>query len=278
MGEYSIGLDIGGTNIRIGLQSTGGSIKCFEKIPRGQVLTGTHSTDALAEFISQYIERHRGGEKPFNIVLGFPATLDVQRRAIIQAPNIPGIDDDELYNQYQLYSLHGQSKDALAKTKLGAWEYDIIGSWYKCNMTDIMAGIGLKQLERYPKMLERRREIIAKYDNMCEQLGIFHLKHFGKDYMSSGHLYLIRIPGITVDQRQEIIEKMAELGVATNVHYKPLPMMSAYQSYGWNIGDFPNAYDYYHNLITLPLHTKLTNEDVDYVIDVFRYVVKDYFG
>lgn len=192
--------------------------------------------------------------------------------------NIPGIDDDELYNQYQLYSLHGQSKDALAKTKLGAWEYDIIGSWYKCNMTDIMAGIGLKQLERYPKMLERRREIIAKYDNMCEQLGIFHLKHFGKDYMSSGHLYLIRIPGITVDQRQEIIEKMAELGVATNVHYKPLPMMSAYQSYGWNIGDFPNAYDYYHNLITLPLHTKLTNEDVDYVIDVFRYVVKDYFG
>jgi dTDP-4-amino-4,6-dideoxygalactose transaminase len=186
--------------------------------------------------------------------------------------NIPGIDDEELYRRYQLYSLHGQNKDALAKTKLGSWEYDIVGPWYKCNMTDIMAAIGLRQLDRYPAMLARRKEIIGKYDALCDELGVFHLNHYGADYASSGHLYLTRIPGITAEQRNEIIERMAQEGVATNVHYKPLPMMTAYKAYGWDIQDFPNAYDYYHNLITLPLHTKLSDEDVEYIGNVMRQI------
>ena len=190
--------------------------------------------------------------------------------------NIPGVDNDALYKQYQLYSLHGQNKDALAKTKLGAWEYDIIGPWYKCNMTDIMAAIGLRQLDRYPQMLERRKEIIAKYDAMCDGLGVFHLNHYGSDYSSSGHLYLTRIPGIDEKTRNEIIEKLAERGVATNVHYKPLPMMTAYKAYGWKIEDFPNAYDYYRNLITLPLHTKLSDEDVEYVAEKYCEIIKYY--
>lgn len=189
--------------------------------------------------------------------------------------NIPGVDDEEIYKQYQLYSLHGQSKDALAKTKMGAWEYDIIGPWYKCNMTDILAAIGLRQLDRYQKLLARRKEIIEKYDVVCDELGVFHLNHYGKDYTSSGHLYLTRIPGINSVQRNIIIRKMAERGVATNVHYKPLPMMTAYKAFGWEIKDFPNAYDYYRNLITLPLHTKLSDEDVEYVCDVFRTCVKE---
>lgn len=187
--------------------------------------------------------------------------------------NIPNIDNEELYKKYQLLSLHGQSKDALSKSKLGAWEYDIIAPWYKCNMTDIMAAIGLRQLDRYPGMLARRKEIIKKYDEVCDELGIFHLQHYGKDYSSSGHLYLTRIPGITEEQRNEIIIKLAECGVATNVHYKPLPMMTAYKAYGWNIKDFPNAYDYYHNLITLPLYTKLSDDDVEYVRKMFRIVI-----
>lgn len=190
--------------------------------------------------------------------------------------NIPGADDEAIYRQYQLYSLHGQSKDALAKTKLGAWEYDIIGPWYKCNMTDIMAAIGLRQLDRYPEMLLRRKEIITRYDAVCNELGVFHLNHYGENYASSGHLYLTRIPGINSDQRNEIIEKLAEYGVATNVHYKPLPMMTAYRAYGWRIEDFPNAYDYYKNLITLPLHTKLTDKEVAYVVEKFREIVKEY--
>jgi len=190
--------------------------------------------------------------------------------------SIPGIGDEELYRQYQLFSLHGQSKDALAKTKLGAWEYDIIGTWYKCNMTDIMAAIGLKQLERYDSMLVRRHEIIRKYDEMCDELGILHLNHSGADFRSSGHLYLTRIPDITTEQRNEIIKKMAEMGVATNVHYKPLPMMTAYKKLGWDIKDFPNAYDYFHNLITLPLHTCLTNEQVEYIIKCYSNILKEY--
>lgn len=190
--------------------------------------------------------------------------------------DIEGIDNEEIYHQYQLYSLHGQSKDALAKTQLGAWEYDIIGPWYKCNMTDIMAAIGLKQLDRYPQLLERRKEIIKKYDEMCSDLGIKHFNHYTNDSISSGHLYLTRIPGIHDKQRREIIIKLAERGVNTNVHYKPLPMMSAYKELGWDIKDFPNAYDYYDNLITLPLHTKLSDEDVEYVISNFKDVVKGY--
>lgn len=190
--------------------------------------------------------------------------------------DIKGIDNEEMYHQYQLYSLHGQSKDALAKTQLGAWEYDIVGPWYKCNMTDIMGAIGLRQLDRYPGMLARRKEIIGKYDAMCDDLGVQHLMHYGKDYQSSGHLYLTRIPGINDQQRREIIIKLAEQGISTNVHYKPLPMMTAYKKMGWDIKDFPNAYAYYENLITLPLHTKLSDEDVNYIVEKFRNVIKEY--
>ena len=189
---------------------------------------------------------------------------------------IPGVDDEEIYHLYQLLSLHGQSKDALAKTKLGAWEYDIVGPWYKCNMTDIMAAIGLVQLDRYPGLLQRRREIIERYDKVMDEMGVSHLHHFTKEYTSSGHLYLVRIPGIDSAQRNEIITKMAEAGVGTNVHYKPLPMMTAYKNMGWDIKDFPNAYDYFHNLITLPLHTLLSDEDVEYVLEVFRKVAGEY--
>ena len=190
--------------------------------------------------------------------------------------DIPGIDNEEMYHQYQLYSLHGQSKDALAKTQIGAWEYDIIGPWYKCNMTDIMAAIGLRQLDRYPTLLERRKEIIKKYDEACDELGVIHLQHYGKDFASSGHLYLTRIPGASDEQRREIITKLAERGVNTNVHYKPLPMMTAYKNMGWDIKNFPNAYAYYENLITLPLHTKLSDEDVEYVTENFKAVVSAY--
>lgn len=190
--------------------------------------------------------------------------------------DIKGIDNEEIYYQYQLYSLHGQSKDALSKMQLGSWEYDIVDTWYKCNMTDIMAAIGLRQLERYPWILKRRKEIIEKYDGMCNELGINHLIHYTKDSSSSGHLYLTRIPGISDENRREIIIKLAKRGVSTNVHYKPLPMMSAYKKLGWDIKDFPNAYDYYINLITLPLHTKLTDEDVEYVIENFKDVAKEY--
>ncbi len=191
---------------------------------------------------------------------------------------LPGIDDSEIYHQYQLYSLHGQSKDALAKTRLGAWEYDIVGPWYKCNMTDIMAAIGLKQLERYPALLARRRELIARYDAVCDAIGVLHLHHFTDERISSGHLYLTRVPGISEAQRNEIIVKMAERGVASNVHYKPLPMMTAYKALGWDIRDFPNAYEYYHNLITLPLHTRLSDEDADYVGQVFTETVREVRG
>ena len=190
--------------------------------------------------------------------------------------DIPGIDNDELYHQYQLLSLHGQSKDALAKTQVGAWEYDIIGPWYKCNMTDIMAAIGLKQLDRYPGLLARRGEIIGKYDAMCDEMGVKHLVHSGENFQSSNHLYLTRIPGIGDKERREIIISLAERGVNCNVHYKPLPMMTAYRELGWDIKDFPNAFDYYCNLITLPLHTLLSDEDVEYVIENFKEVVKGY--
>ena len=190
--------------------------------------------------------------------------------------DIPSIDNEELYHQYQLLSLHGQSKDALAKTQVGAWEYDIIGPWYKCNMTDIMAAIGLRQLDRYPAMLERRREIIRRYDSTCDELGVLHLNHYSSTSTSSGHLYLTRIPGVSDRERREIIVKLAERGVNCNVHYKPLPMMKAYKKLGWDIKDFPNAYNYYSNLITLPLHTKLSDDDVEYVIENFREVVGEY--
>lgn len=185
---------------------------------------------------------------------------------------IKGVENAEIYKMYQLLSLHGQNKDALAKTKIGAWEYDIIGPWYKCNMTDIMAAIGLRQLDRYLGLLERRAEMMKVYDATCDELGISHMIHHVDGMDSSNHLYLIRIPGIDVEVRNEIIEKMAEYGVATNVHYKPLPMMTAY---GKECSAYPNAYDYYHNLITLPFHTLLSDEDVEYVCEVLKFVVKD---
>ena len=190
--------------------------------------------------------------------------------------DIDGIDNEEIYHQYQLLSLHGQSKDALAKSQIGAWEYDIIGPWYKCNMTDIMAAIGLRQLDRYPGLLARRGEIIARYDAMCDEMGVKHLVHSGENFQSSNHLYLTRIPGVGDKERREIIVKLAERGVNCNVHYKPLPMMTAYRELGWDIKDFPNAYEYYENLITLPLHTLLSDSDVEYVIESFKEVVGEF--
>jgi len=178
--------------------------------------------------------------------------------------DIPGLDNDKLYNQYMLYSLHGQSKDALAKNKVGAWEYDIVYLGYKCNMTDIMAAFGLAQLDRYDGMLKRRRQIIERYDRALLPLGVKSLRHY-ENGKSSGHLYLARIPGIGEEKRNELIMKMAEAGVATNVHYKPLPMMTAYKKLGFDIKDYPNAYRQYENEITLPLHTLLSDGDVDYV-------------
>ena len=186
--------------------------------------------------------------------------------------SIPGIDD-ELYRQVQLFSLHGQSKDALAKTKLGAWEYDIIGPWYKCNMTDIMAALGLVQMKRYPQMLQRRKEIIQRYDQALKAIGVEVLNHYSETHQSSGHLYITRIPNITTEQRQTIIEQMAEHGIATNVHYKPLPMMTAYKNMGFNIKDYPNAYAHFANEITLPLHTRLTDEEIEYIISNYIKVI-----
>lgn len=190
--------------------------------------------------------------------------------------NIPSINDEELYHQAQLYSLHGQSKDALAKTQLGAWEYDIVGPWYKCNMTDIMAAIGLAQLSRYEGILERRREIIDRYDAAFRKLGVKVLPHYTDRYQSSGHLYITRVPGIGLEERQEIIVKMDEAGIATNVHYKPLPMMTAYKNLGFDIKNYPNAYKQFENEITLPLHTKLKNEEVEYVIERYKIILSEY--
>ena len=190
--------------------------------------------------------------------------------------NIEGIDNEDIYHQLQLFSLHGQSKDALAKTQLGAWEYDIKGPWYKCNMTDILAGVGLAQLSRYEGMLARRKEIIEKYDNAFKPLGVKTLNHYTNEYQSSGHLYLTRIPNISLEQRQEIIVKMAEAGIACNVHYKPLPMMTAYINLGFDIKDYPNSYEQFVDEITLPLHTCLTDEDVEYIIENYTRIVKEY--
>jgi len=189
---------------------------------------------------------------------------------------IPGISNEDIYKKLQLLSLHGQSKDALAKTKLGAWEYDIVGTYYKCNMTDVVAAIGLKQFERYPDMLKRRKEIIEKYDEILKPLGVETLNHYTADWESSGHLYLTRIPGITAEQRNEIIIKMAECGVACNVHYKPLPMHTAYKNLGFDIADYHNAYAHYANEITLPLHTCLTDADIEYIVQTYADILKFY--
>ena len=187
--------------------------------------------------------------------------------------NHDGVDNESLYKQFQLLSLHGQNKDALAKTRLGAWEYDIVAPYYKCNMTDVMAGIGLAQLKRYPEMLYRRRQIIERYNEGLKGCDVQVLDHFGDDHSSSGHLYLVRLLGEDVEYRNAVIERMAERGIACNVHYKPLPMMTAYKNLGFDIVDYPNAYNQYHNEITLPLHTSLTDEDVEYVISNFVDII-----
>ena len=187
--------------------------------------------------------------------------------------NHDGVDNESLYKQFQLLSLHGQNKDALAKTRLGAWEYDIVAPYYKCNMTDVMAGIGLAQLKRYPEMLYRRRQIIERYNEGLRGCDVQVLDHFGDEHSSSGHLYLVRLLGEDVEYRNAVIERMAERGIACNVHYKPLPMMTAYKNLGFDIVDYPNAYNQYHNEITLPLHTSLTNEDVEYVISNFVDII-----
>ena len=188
--------------------------------------------------------------------------------------HIPGVDDEEIYHQLMLLTLHGQSKDALAKTKLGAWEYDIVGPYFKCNMTDIMAGIGLAQFRRYQGLLARRKEIIEKYTKGISGDNIQILAHYGSDFKSSGHLFLVRVLNMNEEDRNNLITRMAERGIATNVHYKPLPMHTAYKNLGFDIKDFPNSYNMYHNEITLPLHTLLTDEQVDYVIETFNELVK----
>ena len=202
-------------------------------------------------------------------------------------PTVPYIEgetwDELLYRLSQLYSLHGQNKDALAKTQLGAWEYDIIGPWYKCNMTDVVAGIGLAQLKRYPEMLYRRRQMIGRYNEAIDKLNanldathqVKYLNHYGENHSSSGHLYITRLLGRTDEERRAVIIEMAKRGIACNVHYKPLPMMTAYKALGFDIKDYPNAYHLFENEITLPLHTKLTDEDVEYVISNFVDIIKN---
>ena len=186
------------------------------------------------------------------------------------------VDSEALYHQFQLLSLHGQSKDALSKTRLGDWEYDVVGLWYKCNMTDMAAALGLAQLQRYPHILKRRRDIVARYDAAIKPLGIQVLDHFNAEHESSGHLYITRVPGITSEQRNEIIHKMADCGIACNVHYKPLPMHTAYKALGFDIADFPNAYAYFENEITLPLHTCLSDVDVEFVKENYVRFLKEY--
>lgn len=200
--------------------------------------------------------------------------------ALTWKPN-EALNDEELYKRVQLYSLHGQSKDALSKNQLGSWEYDILGPWYKCNMTDIHAAIGLAQMKRYPSLLKHRREIIDKFDNAFKPLGVHTLHHFTDEYTSSGHLYLTRVfkkngEPISDEERREIIIKMAERGITTNVHYKPLPMMTGYKKLGFDIKDYPNAYAHYANEISLPLFSRLTDEEVDYIIDNYTDVIKEY--
>ena len=189
---------------------------------------------------------------------------------------IPGVSSEDIYRQLQLLSLHGQSKDALAKTRLGAWEYDIVGTWYKCNMTDVAAALGLAQMKRYGGLLQRRKEIIGRYDAAFKPLGVEVLPHYTSGHSSSGHLYITRIPGITPEQRNAVIEEMARRGIACNVHYKPLPMHTAYKDLGFDIANYPNAYAFFANEVTLPLHTCLTDEQAEYIIANYTEVVKQY--
>lgn len=236
------------------------------------------NADAAHAFGASWHGKHVGSIADFT-AFSFHAVknLTTAEGGALTWRDIPGIDNEAIYKQIQLLSLHGQSKDALAKTQLGAWEYDIVGPWYKCNMTDVAAAMGLAQMQRYDALLSRRKDIIQRYDAAFKPLGVQVLKHYTEDYQSSGHLYITRIPGITSDQRNEIIIRMAEQGIACNVHYKPLPMMAAYKNLGFDVADYPNAYRYFANEITLPLHTCLTDEMVVYVIESYIFIVQDTF-
>lgn len=223
-----------------------------------------------------------GGALTWNLSFGDePAVIDLDRNPENTFSTVQVIEgntwNQRIYRITQLLSLHGQNKDALAKTKLGAWEYDIVGPWFKCNMTDIMAALGLVQFERYPEMLAKRKEMIARYDEALAPLGVKGLYHYTDKYTSSGHLYICRLEGMHREQVNEVIEKMAERGVATNVHYKPLPMMTAYKKMGFDIKNFPNAFAAFDNEITLPLNTKMTMEDLEYVIECMKEVLKEMY-
>lgn len=240
---------------------------------------------ALADFSSfsfhavKNFTTAEGGALTWNLPFGEKAvslSLDLNPENTFSQVDVKAGEtwNQRIYRIAQLLSLHGQSKDALAKTKLGAWEYDIVGPWFKCNMTDIMAGLGLVQFERYPEMLAKRKEYIQRYDKAFAGLGVIGLNHYSENYEGSGHLYICRLAGKSREEVNSVIEKMAERGVATNVHYKPLPMMTAYKKMGFDIKDFPNAYKMFENEITLPLNTRMSSEDVDYVIECFREIVK----
>lgn len=233
-------------------------------------------TDAAHAFGATYKDKKVGSIADFsNFSFHAVKNFTTSEGGALTWKTIQGIDNDDIYKKLQLFSLHGQNKDALAKTKAGAWEYDVVGTYYKCNMTDIAAAIGLAQMQRYQKMLEKRKNIIKKYDEAFLPMGLLSLKHYTDEYSSSGHLYIIRIPDIEEKTRNEIIEEMAKRGIATNVHYKPLPMHTAYKELGFKISDYPNAFNRYKNSITLPLYTKLTDDDVDYIISNFKEVVEN---
>ena len=233
--------------------------------------------DAAHSFGATYKGKHTGYIADFSC-FSFHAVKNftTAEGGAVTWRDIKEIDNEDIYKQYQLLSLHGQSKDALSKVQLGSWEYDVIEPWYKCNMTDVAASMGLAQMKRYKDLLERRKDIINKYDKVFKPLGIKVLNHYTESYRSSGHLYITRIPGITLEKRQDIIIKMAKAGIACNVHYKPLPMLTAYKNMGFCIKDYPNAYLQFENEITLPLHTNLTNEEVEYTIEQYSMIVKEY--
>lgn len=221
-----------------------------------------------------------GGALTWNLPFGNEVVVKaLDKHADNTFSGVPEVEgetwNDNLYRKAQLLSLHGQNKDALAKTKLGAWEYDIIGTWYKCNMTDVVAAIGLVQMQRYKGMLARRRHMIERYNEAFKLLNVAVLNHYDAEYISSGHLYLVRLLGKNREQTNHVIEQMAERGVATNVHYKPLPMMTAYKKLGFDIRDYPSAFHQFENEITLPLNTKMTDDDLEYVIANFVEIVSN---
>lgn len=254
---------------------------CFRPMPESRIQNSLGRVAVLADTAHAF--GAVCGDTPVGSIADFSAfsfhavkNLTTAEGGALTWREFDGIDSMDIYKKLQLLSLHGQSKDALAKVQLGAWDYDIIGTWYKCNMTDIAAAVGLGQMDRYDAMLARRREIIGRYDAALKPLGVQVLDHYNAHHRSSGHLYLTRVPGITVEQRNEIIRKMAERGIACNVHYKPLPMHTAYKALGFDIADYPNAYAHFANEITLPLHTRLTDEEVQYVIDNYVDILKEY--